>query len=99
MSFQQEEVDEYVRSIRTDLASVKWTETTPTTSNLFKNVEARTFSGTGSIWSHNFIVWDENGKPRCDGSAVMLSKPLVVRYTPEIAQTVLKLLQDRGFSA
>ena len=95
MSFQQD-VNEVVESIRKDLASVKWTETTPTTTNLFKNVEARTFSGTGLLWSHNFIVWQEQGKTRCDGSAVMLSKPLVVRYPPEVAQTVLKLLQEGG---
>ena len=92
-----QEVNEIVEDIRRDLASVKWSETTASTSKIFEGVTARTFSGSGNRWSHNFIVFEDNGKTGCDGSAVMLSKPLVVRYTPEIGQAVLKLLQDVGF--
>ena len=92
-----QEIQGYVSSIRSDLASVTWTETTPSNSKLFEGVEARTFSGTGNTWTHNLIVWQEQGKARSDGSAVMLSKPLIVRYTPDIAATVLKDLQERGF--
>lgn len=90
-----QEAQEYVSSIGKDLHTVQWTETTPTTTKLFDGVEARTFSGTGLTWSHNLIVWQENGKPRCDGSAVMISKPLIVRYTPEMAQVALKQVQDK----
>jgi hypothetical protein len=92
-----QEVKEIVEDIRRDLASVKWTETTETTAKIFKGVTARTFSGTGNRWSHNFIVFEEKGKTGCEGSAIMLTKPLVVRYTPELGQAVLKLLQDGGF--
>ena len=93
-----QEVQEHVTSIGKDLHTVQWTETTPTTTKLFEGVEARTFSGTGLVWAHNLIVWQENGKARCDGSAVMLSKPLIVRYTPEMAQVAMKQIQDKGLN-
>jgi len=79
------DVQQLVNDIHNDLASVKWTDTTTTTTKLFVDVKAKTFSGAGNRWSHNLIVWDEDGVERCDGSAVAIAEPLIVRYTPELA--------------
>ena len=82
----QLDVQQLVEDINNDLASVKWVDTTPTTTKLFVDVKAKTFSGTGNRWSHNLIVWDDGGIDRCDGSAVAIATPLIVRYTPELAK-------------
>lgn len=79
------DVQQLVEEIHNDLASVKWTDTTPTTAKIFVDVDAKTFSGSGNGWTHNLIVWNENGVDRCDGSAVAIRAPLIVRYTPDLA--------------
>lgn len=87
-------VHEIVEDIERDLRDVKWADTTPTTSRIFKEAPATTFSGTGHHWTHNLIVWTENGVEKCDGSAVNLRAPLIIRYTPELAVKTLMLVKE-----
>lgn len=94
-----QEIQDYVSDIRSDLASVKWAETDDAPIETKPNIpKPRTFKGTGNKWAHILIVWVEQSRTRCDGTATSLSKPLIVRYTPELAQRVLKLLEEGGFS-
>ena len=82
-----------VEDIAADLASVKWEKTTPS-SKLFSPENAETYSGTGERWTHNLIIWKDKDVERCDGAVVALQSPLIVRYTPTIAQAAMKAVKE-----
>lgn len=82
-----------VEDIAADLVSVKWAKTTPT-GKLFSHENAETYSGTGERWTHNLIIWKDGEIERCDGAVVALGSPLIVRYTPTIAQAAMKAVKE-----
>jgi len=91
-----ETIQEYVGSIQQDLPSVEWSETTPKNVAAFKEHGATTFSGTGKAWTHNFVIFKTDEGVSCEGSAMNLKGPLIVRYTPSLAQQALNLIESGG---
>lgn len=85
---------EIVEDIRSDLKHVEWVDITPTVTAHFKVAGVRALSMTGNRWTHNVIIYVENGVESCTGAAVHLRIPLIIRYTPELAVEVLKLIKE-----
>lgn len=84
-----------IEDIEKDLPTVKWSETTPA-SQLFSQQGAKSYSGTGSRWTHNVVIWTDEHGERCDGAVVCLTEPkgLIVRYTPSLAQAAAKSVKE-----
>lgn len=85
---------EIVEDIRSDLKDVEWVDITPTVTQHFTVAGVKALSVTGLRWTHNVIVYVEDGVEKCTGAAIHLRIPLIIRYNPELAIEVLKLIKE-----
>lgn len=56
------------------------------------------FKGEGERWSHNLMVWTDEHGDHPEGAAISKTeaKGLIVRYTPDIGEKIIKILKEGG---